>query len=64
METTTMITAKKSHLARLIQVSSISKSRKLSTYLVVNKNIKEVDACMTRLRVSVKDREKVGSEEA
>ena len=27
-------------------------------------NIKEVDACMTRLRVSVKDREKVGSEEA
>ncbi|WP_165005723.1 MULTISPECIES: PTS transporter subunit IIBC [unclassified Enterococcus] len=27
-------------------------------------NIKDVDACMTRLRVSVKDREKVGSEEA
>ncbi|EOW2597219.1 PTS transporter subunit IIBC [Enterococcus hirae] len=26
-------------------------------------NIKEVDACMTRLRVSVADREKVGSEE-
>src|SRR5699024_5544465 len=26
-------------------------------------NIKDVDACMTRLRVSVADREKVGSEE-
>lgn len=34
-------------------------------YLLGGKqNIKEVDACMTRLRVSVKDREKVGSEEA
>lgn len=34
-------------------------------YLLSGKqNIKEVDACMTRLRVSVKDREKVGSEEA
>ncbi|AZV33489.1 PTS glucose/maltose transporter subunit IIBCA [Enterococcus faecalis OG1RF] len=33
-------------------------------YLLGGKqNIKEVDACMTRLRVSVKDREKVGSEE-
>lgn len=42
METTTMITAKKSHLARLIQVSSISKSRKLSTYLVVNKISKKL----------------------
>ena len=27
-------------------------------------NIKDVDACMTRLRVSVNDREKVGTEEA
>lgn len=27
-------------------------------------NIKDVDACMTRLRVSVKDRDKVGDEEA
>ena len=42
METTTMITAKKSHLARLVQVSSISKSRKLSTYLVVNKISKKL----------------------
>lgn len=34
-------------------------------YLLGGKqNIKEVDACMTRLRVSVKEREKVGSEEA
>lgn len=34
-------------------------------YLLGGKqNIKEIDACMTRLRVSVKDREKVGSEEA
>ena len=34
-------------------------------YLLGGKqNIKEVDACMTRLRVSVKDREKVCSEEA
>ncbi|HDT8178452.1 PTS transporter subunit IIBC [Enterococcus faecalis] len=34
-------------------------------YLLGGKqNIKEVDACMTRLRVSVKDQEKVGSEEA
>jgi phosphotransferase system IIBC component len=33
-------------------------------YLLGGKqNIKEVDACMTRLRVSVKDRDKVGSEE-
>ena len=59
-----MITAKKSHLARLVQASSISKSRKLSTYLVVKQNIKEVDACTTRLRVSVKDREKSVPEEA
>lgn len=42
MEITTMITAKKSHLARLVQVSSISKSRKLSTYLRVNKISKKL----------------------
>ena len=42
IETMTMITAKKSHLARLVQASSISKSRKLSTYLVVNKISKKL----------------------
>ena len=46
----------------LEQAQQAHKLSTLSTFLV-DANIVDVDACMTRLRVTVKDAEKVGTEE-